>query len=114
MIQFNILHTHTCTQYLKYNTTQYSTVHTIPYTYTHTYSNIIGKKSGRPQVLTQENVRALRESVVTLTKTLEHIENITGDVGGLTGDSKVGLWGLGFRFWIYFRILSGVHAMCSF
>ena len=41
------------------------------------------------QVLTDENVKALRDSVVTLTKTLEHIEGITGDVGGLTGDSKV-------------------------
>ena len=26
---------------------------------------------------------------MTLTKTLEHIESISGDVGGLTGDSKV-------------------------
>lgn len=34
-------------------------------------------------------MKALRESVVTLTKTLEHIETITGDVGGLTGDNKV-------------------------
>ena len=34
-------------------------------------------------------MRALRESVLTLTKTLENIESITGDVGGLTGDSKV-------------------------
>ena len=41
------------------------------------------------QVLTEENVKALRESVVTLTRTLEHIEGITGDVGVLTGDSKV-------------------------
>ena len=41
------------------------------------------------QVLTDDNVSALRDSVVTLTKTLEHIESISGDVGGLTGDSKV-------------------------
>ena len=41
------------------------------------------------QVLTEDNVRALRESIQTLTKTLENIENITGDVGGVTGDSKV-------------------------
>ncbi|KAA6424956.1 MAG: ATP-binding cassette superfamily [Trebouxia sp. A1-2] len=41
------------------------------------------------EVLTDENVKALRESVVTLTRTLEHIEGITGDVGVLTGDSKV-------------------------
>ena len=42
-----------------------------------------------PQVLTTENVAALRESVLTLTKTLQHIESISGDVGGLTADSKV-------------------------
>ena len=41
------------------------------------------------QVLTSENVRALRESVITLTRTMEHIEGISGDVGGLTGDAKV-------------------------
>ena len=41
------------------------------------------------QVLTDDNVKALRESVVTLTRTLEHIEGITGDVGILTGDNKV-------------------------
>eukprot|EP00891_Asterochloris_glomerata_P002185 jgi/Astpho2/2185/Aster-03176 len=41
------------------------------------------------EVLTDDNVSALRDSVVTLTKTLEHIESISGDVGGLTGDSKV-------------------------
>lgn len=41
------------------------------------------------QVLTEENVKALRESIQTLTKTLENIEGITGDVGGLTGDGKV-------------------------
>jgi len=41
------------------------------------------------QVLTEENVRALRESVRTLTRTLEHVESISGDVGGLTGDGRV-------------------------
>lgn len=41
------------------------------------------------QVLTSENVRALRESIITLTRTMEHIEGISGDVGGLTGDTKV-------------------------
>ena len=41
------------------------------------------------QVLTSENVRALRESIITLTRTMEHIEGISGDVGGLTGDAKV-------------------------
>ena len=43
----------------------------------------------RAQVLTEENVRALRESVKTLTRTLEHVESISGDVGGLTGDGRV-------------------------
>ena len=40
------------------------------------------------QVLTPDNVASLRDSVATLTRTLEHIEGISGDVGGLTGDSK--------------------------
>jgi hypothetical protein len=54
-----------------------------------------GKRSAGPcarpaaQVLTEENVRALRESVRTLTRTLEHVESISGDVGGLTGDGRV-------------------------
>jgi hypothetical protein len=38
--------------------------------------------------LTEDNVKALRESVLTLTKTLEHIEGITGDLGGFTGDAR--------------------------
>ena len=41
------------------------------------------------QVLTEENVKSLRDSIQTLTKTLENIEGITGDVGGVTGDGKV-------------------------
>ncbi|KAI3432325.1 hypothetical protein D9Q98_003884 [Chlorella vulgaris] len=41
------------------------------------------------EVLTENNVKALRESVQTLTKTLQHIERITGDLGGLTGDKRV-------------------------
>lgn len=41
------------------------------------------------QVLTPDNVDALRGSVKTLTKTLEHVEAISGDVGGLTADSRV-------------------------
>jgi hypothetical protein len=41
------------------------------------------------EVLTEENVTALKDSVTTLTKTLQHIEHITGDVGTLTGDNKV-------------------------
>ena len=40
------------------------------------------------QVLTPENVAALRDSVVTLTRTLEHIEGITGDLGGFTADAR--------------------------
>ena len=41
------------------------------------------------EVLTEGNVRALRESVQTLTKTLGHVERITGDLGNMTGDRKV-------------------------
>ena len=41
------------------------------------------------EVLTDGNVQALRESVQTLTKTLQHVERITGDLGGLTSDKKV-------------------------
>ncbi|KAI7842807.1 hypothetical protein COHA_003553 [Chlorella ohadii] len=41
------------------------------------------------EVLTENNVKALRESVQTLTKTLQHIERITGDLGGLTSDKRV-------------------------
>ena len=40
------------------------------------------------QVLTPDNVTALRDSVLTLTKTLQHIEGITGDLGGFTGDAR--------------------------
>lgn len=41
------------------------------------------------EVLTEGNVKALRESVQTLTKTLQHIERITGDLGGMTADKRV-------------------------
>eukprot|EP00887_Chlorella_sp_A99_P006804 scaffold2.g6804.t1 len=41
------------------------------------------------EVLTESNVGALRESVQTLSKTLQHIERITGDLGGMTGDKRV-------------------------
>jgi ABC-type transporter Mla subunit MlaD len=41
------------------------------------------------EVLTDNNVKALRESVLTLTKTLQNIERITGDLGVMTGDKKV-------------------------
>lgn len=34
-------------------------------------------------------MKSLRDSIQTLTKTLENIEGITGDVGGVTGDGKV-------------------------
>jgi ABC-type transporter Mla subunit MlaD len=40
-------------------------------------------------VLTENNVKALRESVQTLTKTLQHVERITGDLGSMTSDRKV-------------------------
>ncbi|CAK0785439.1 hypothetical protein CVIRNUC_008648 [Coccomyxa viridis] len=40
------------------------------------------------EVLTPDNVTALRDSVLTLTKTLQHIEGITGDLGGFTGDAR--------------------------
>lgn len=56
-------------------------------------------------VLDDTNVQALKDAVVrcgvcvnkdfdtiiqmTLTRTLDHIQSITGDIGGLTGDSKV-------------------------
>ncbi|CAM6122397.1 unnamed protein product [Calypogeia fissa] len=39
-------------------------------------------------VLTAENTELLRQSVVTLTKTLNHIECISHDVSGLTGDAN--------------------------
>ncbi len=42
-----------------------------------------------PQVLTEDNVDALRQSVMVLTRTLEHVEAISGDVGALTADSRV-------------------------
>jgi ABC-type transporter Mla subunit MlaD len=41
------------------------------------------------EVLTEGNVQALRESVQTLTKTLQHVERITGDLGTLTSDKRV-------------------------
>jgi ABC-type transporter Mla subunit MlaD len=41
------------------------------------------------EVLTEGNVQALRESVQTLTKTLQHVERITGDLGGMTSDKRV-------------------------
>lgn len=41
------------------------------------------------EVLTEGNVGALRESVQTLTKTLQHVERIAGDLGGMTSDKRV-------------------------
>ena len=38
-------------------------------------------------MLTDENAELLRQSVATLTKTLQHVEAISGDVGSVTGDS---------------------------
>lgn len=40
-------------------------------------------------MLTEDNVEALRSSVTVLTRTLEHVEAISGDVGALTADSRV-------------------------
>lgn len=40
-------------------------------------------------VLDAENVNALRQSVSTLTKTLQHIESIAGDMGQMTADDSV-------------------------
>ena len=37
-------------------------------------------------MLTEENTELLRQSVGTLTKTLQHVEAISGDVGSMTGD----------------------------
>eukprot|EP00898_Chlorokybus_atmophyticus_P004060 jgi/Chlat1/4655/Chrsp3S05600 len=39
-------------------------------------------------VLTDDNAERLRESVTTLTKTLKHIESISKDMSGVTGDPK--------------------------
>lgn len=41
------------------------------------------------EVLTDDNVRALRDAVQTLTRTLTHIERVVDDFGGLTGDRRV-------------------------
>ncbi|KAK9829546.1 hypothetical protein WJX72_006404 [[Myrmecia] bisecta] len=41
------------------------------------------------EVLTPENVRALRDSIVTLTKCAENLETVTSDFAGVTGDAKV-------------------------
>ena len=41
------------------------------------------------EVLTDNNVKALRESIQTLTKTLQHVEKITGDLGTITSDKRV-------------------------
>lgn len=40
-------------------------------------------------VLTPDNVAALRDAVRTLTRTLEHVEAVARDVGGVTGDARV-------------------------
>lgn len=40
-------------------------------------------------VLDADNINALRQSVKTLTKTLQHIENIAGDMGVMTSDDSV-------------------------
>ncbi|KAG0572631.1 hypothetical protein KC19_VG112100 [Ceratodon purpureus] len=40
------------------------------------------------EVLTSDNTKLLRDSVSTLTKTLKHVESISKDVSGVTGDAK--------------------------
>jgi hypothetical protein len=40
-------------------------------------------------VLTDENVRALRSSVQTLCRTLEHVESISADMGSFSRDAGV-------------------------
>ena len=40
-------------------------------------------------VLTEDNVRALRQSVLTLCRTLEHVESVSADVSLFTRDSAV-------------------------
>lgn len=39
------------------------------------------------EILTSENTELLRQSISTLTKTLKHVESISEDVSGLTGDA---------------------------
>mmetsp|Transcript_15119 Transcript_15119/g.26252 ORF Transcript_15119/g.26252 Transcript_15119/m.26252 type:complete len:433 (+) Transcript_15119:125-1423(+) len=40
-------------------------------------------------ILTEDNVRALRTSVITLCRTLEHVESVSSDVSAFTRDSAV-------------------------
>ena len=40
-------------------------------------------------VMTDENVRALRQTVLTLCRTLEHVESISGDISAFSRDSSV-------------------------
>lgn len=40
-------------------------------------------------VLTEDNIKALRQSVLTLCRTLEHVESISSDVSLFTRDSTV-------------------------
>ncbi len=40
-------------------------------------------------ILTEENVRALRSAVLTLCRTLEHVEGMSADVSLFTRDSGV-------------------------
>lgn len=41
------------------------------------------------EVLTDDNIKALRQSVLTLCRTLEHVESIGSDVSLFTRDSTV-------------------------
>jgi len=40
-------------------------------------------------VLTEENVRALRSAVLTLCRTMEHVESVSSDMSAFTRDSAV-------------------------
>ena len=40
-------------------------------------------------VLTEDNVRALRSAVLTLCRTLEHVESISSDMSSFTSDKGV-------------------------
>lgn len=46
-------------------------------------------RSLQTSILDADNVQALRQSIATLTKTLQHIESIAGSVGQATSDDGV-------------------------
>ena len=38
-------------------------------------------------VITEDNMARIRDSIATLTATLQHVEKVSGDVSSITGDS---------------------------